>query len=119
MLASLMAPILKVSGLFKFFETSEGKVPCLRDVGFHIDEGEFAEVLKMYGHSDNASIKAFRKLCVVQSSRHTRTNNNTSQDENGKQTGKVSYGDFVRLWKDYFTSTNPDSPGNYLFGLMA
>ena len=45
MLAALMAPILKVSGLFKFFETSDGKVPCLRDVGFEIDEGEFVCVM--------------------------------------------------------------------------
>ena len=42
----------------------------------YIDEGEFAEVLKMYGHSDNASIKAFRKLCVVRPLLHLPINAN-------------------------------------------
>jgi putative ABC transport system ATP-binding protein len=40
-----MPPLIQVEGLFKFFETSEGKTPVLRDVGFHVDEGEFVCVM--------------------------------------------------------------------------
>lgn len=40
-----MTAILEVANLYKFFETSDGKVPCLRDVSFTIDEGEFVCVM--------------------------------------------------------------------------
>ena len=40
-----MAPLIQVHGLFKFFETSDGKTPVLRDVGFEVEEGEFVCVM--------------------------------------------------------------------------
>jgi len=40
-----MAAILEVRGLYKFFETSEGRVPCLRDVSFDVEEGHFVCVM--------------------------------------------------------------------------
>jgi len=40
-----MSAILKVENLYKFFETSDGKVPCLRDVSFSVEPGEFVCVM--------------------------------------------------------------------------
>lgn len=34
----------------------------------------------------------------------------------GKQTDKVDYGVFVRLWNEFFTSGDAKAPGNALFG---
>jgi putative ABC transport system ATP-binding protein len=40
-----MAPLIQVEDLFKFFATSGGKTPVLRDVNVHVDEGEFVCVM--------------------------------------------------------------------------
>jgi putative ABC transport system ATP-binding protein len=40
-----MPPIIQVSDLFKFFQTSEGKLPVLQDVSFEVGEGEFVCVM--------------------------------------------------------------------------
>jgi putative ABC transport system ATP-binding protein len=40
-----MPPLIQVEGLFKFFQTSDGKIPVLRDVSFQVDPGEFVCVM--------------------------------------------------------------------------
>ena len=41
----MTTPLVKVEGLFKFFESSEGKLPVLRDVSFEVQEGEFVCIM--------------------------------------------------------------------------
>jgi ABC-type lipoprotein export system ATPase subunit len=40
-----MPPIVRVHDLFKFFEAPDGSAPVLRDLSFHVDEGEFVIVM--------------------------------------------------------------------------
>ena len=40
-----MPPIIQISALFKFFQTSEGRLPVLQDVSFDVAEGEFVCVM--------------------------------------------------------------------------
>ncbi len=40
-----MPPLIQVENLFKFFPTSEGQTPVLRDVSFRVEEGEFVCVM--------------------------------------------------------------------------
>lgn len=67
----------------------------------YIDVDEYSEVMKIYGMSAEDSKKAFTKFAV---------------DGKGKEIEKVDYGQFVRMWYDYFGSENRDKPGNFLFG---
>jgi len=66
-----------------------------------IDVKEYKEVMKIYGMSDADCQKAFDKFAV---------------DDNGKKTDSVDYGQFVKLWNDYFCSPDKNKPGSYLFG---
>jgi len=66
-----------------------------------IDVKEYKEVMKIYGMSDADCQKAFDKFAV---------------DENGKKTDSVDYGQFVKLWNDYFCSPDKNKPGSSLFG---
>jgi len=67
----------------------------------YIDEAEYVEVMKLYDIAETASSRAFQKFAV---------------DKNGKKLDKVSYGDFVRLWNEFFTSADQNAPGSHLFG---
>lgn len=66
-----------------------------------IDADEYAEVMKIYGLTPDDSKKAFAKFAV---------------NNKGEALDKIDYGQFVRLWYDYFGSENRDKPGNFLFG---
>jgi len=41
----MSAPLIQVAGLFKFFQSSGGRLPVLRDVSFAVEEGEFVCVM--------------------------------------------------------------------------
>ena len=41
----MTAPLIRVEGLFKFFQSSEGKLPVLKDVSFEVQEGEFVCIM--------------------------------------------------------------------------
>jgi hypothetical protein len=66
-----------------------------------VDADEYATVMKIYGVSDAKSRKAFAKFAV---------------DSKGKKLELVDYGQFVRLWYDYFGSPDKTKPGSFLFG---
>jgi len=40
-----MGTLVRVRDLFKFYDTSEGHTPVLRQVSFHVEEGEFACIM--------------------------------------------------------------------------
>mgnify|MGYP001579257825 FL=1 len=40
-----MSAILRVSGLYKFFDARDGATPVLRDVSFDVEAGEFVCVM--------------------------------------------------------------------------
>jgi Ca2+-binding EF-hand superfamily protein len=65
-----------------------------------IDEAEYVEVMAIYGMKPADSKAAFAKFAVSE----------------GKKVDKVNYGQFVRLWYDFFGSTDKSKAGNYLFG---
>jgi len=66
-----------------------------------IDVKEYKSVMSIYGMSESDAVKAFEKFSV---------------DEHGKKTDSIDYGCFVKLWNDYFCSTDKNKPGSYLFG---
>jgi len=66
-----------------------------------IDVDEYTTVMKIYGMTPSDAKTAFKKFAV---------------DANGKPLTMVDYGQFVKLWNEYFTSTDKKKPGNYLFG---
>jgi len=66
-----------------------------------IDKDEYVQVMAMYGVDKKHATIAFEKFAI---------------DEAGKKIDKVNYGQFVKLWNDYFTSPDIKKPGSYLFG---
>jgi len=66
-----------------------------------IDIKEYKEVMQLYGMSESDGAKAFDLF---------------AKDENGKKLESVDYGQFVRLWNEYFSSPDKSKPGSYLFG---
>lgn len=66
-----------------------------------IDIKEYKEVMQIYGMSPSDAEKAFEQF---------------AKDENGKKLDSVDYGQFVRLWNEYFASKDKSKPGSYLFG---
>jgi len=66
-----------------------------------IDKEEYVTIMKMYGLDNKHATAAFEKFAV---------------DENKKKIEKVDYGRFVKLWNEYFMSTDKTKPGSSLFG---
>jgi hypothetical protein len=66
-----------------------------------IDVNEYAQVMKLYGLDEKSSKAAFAKFAL---------------DGHGKPVDKVDYGMFVKLWNEYFCSTDLKKPGSFLFG---
>jgi len=66
-----------------------------------IDREEYSSVMTVYGMTKADAEKAFDKFAV---------------DEKGKKLEKVDYGQFVKLWNEFFTSKDKNAPGSYLFG---
>lgn len=66
----------------------------------YIDKQEYTEVMKIYGMSKSDAEKAFSELAY----------------EDNKKIDKVDWGQFMKLWNEYFTSTDKKSHGNSLFG---
>ncbi|XP_051159429.1 calexcitin-2 [Leptopilina boulardi] len=60
-----------------------------------IDESEFCVVCRNHGVTDSEAREAFKKLQVG---------------------SEVNREKFLILWKDYFTSDDPNTPGNFIFG---
>jgi len=69
-----------------------------------IDESEYASMMKMFNMPEANSKAAFKKFAV-----HHRT---------GAPVEKIDYSMYVKRWGEYFTSTDANAPGNYLFGLL-
>uniref|UniRef100_A0A915HWG3 EF-hand domain-containing protein n=1 Tax=Romanomermis culicivorax TaxID=13658 RepID=A0A915HWG3_ROMCU len=67
-----------------------------------VDELEYVEAMKMYGFGEESSVKAFKKFAL---------------DDKGKSIRAIDYGQFVKLWAEYFCSKDKNSPGSYLFGI--
>lgn len=61
-----------------------------------IDKNEFVSVHSSFGQSQEEAGKAFDKVA------------------NGKSS--LSYDDFQKLWAEFFSSEDPDAPGNFIFG---
>lgn len=61
-----------------------------------IDSDEFVSVLVSFGLDKQESIDSFQKIA--------------------KGKDKITFPEFEVLWKEYFTSENPDDAGNYIFG---
>jgi hypothetical protein len=70
---------------------------CDRDGDGRVDAGEFAGFHKAFGTSAENSRISFEKL-----------------DRDGD--GSLSVEELLTAWKEYYTSTDPDAPGNWLFG---
>lgn len=70
----------------------------------YIDVDEYVEVMGIYGMKPDESKAAFKKFAVEK------------VDGKDKAIEKVNYGQFVRLWYDYFGSKDKTRPGNWLFG---
>jgi len=68
-----------------------------------IDAHEYASVMKIYGVSEADSKKAFDKFAI--------------DAKTGKKVDKIDYGQFVKLWYDYFGSPDKTKAGSYLFGI--
>jgi len=66
-----------------------------------IDKDEYHTVMNLYGVSKSDADKSFEKFAV---------------DEKGKKVEKINYGQFVKLWNEFFTSKDKNAPGNHLFG---
>lgn len=66
----------------------------------YIDKAEYSEVMKLYEMTKADAERAFDAFAF----------------EEGKKTDKVDYGLFVKLWNEYWTSTDKKSPGSSLFG---
>ncbi|XP_058804134.1 calexcitin-2 [Phymastichus coffea] len=60
-----------------------------------IDETEFSQVCISYGVNETESREAFKKLQVG---------------------SEVTRDKFEKLWQEFFTSDDPSTPGNYIFG---
>jgi len=58
--------------------------------------------MKLYGLTEAESKKAFESFAV--------------DPKTGKKVDKIDYGQFVKLWYDYFGSADKKKPGSYLFG---
>jgi len=63
----------------------------------YIDEREYLDMFKAYGLYTSTSKKAFDQL-----------------DLNGD--GRISGGELVKAFEDFFQSSDPDQPGNWIFG---
>uniref|UniRef100_A0A914WYC8 EF-hand domain-containing protein n=1 Tax=Plectus sambesii TaxID=2011161 RepID=A0A914WYC8_9BILA len=66
-----------------------------------IDKTEFTEVMQIFGMSEADAAISFDKIAV---------------DDKGEAIEKIDYGQFADLWRDYFSSTDPNRPGSWLFG---
>ncbi|MBB4984812.1 MULTISPECIES: EF-hand domain-containing protein [Streptomyces] len=70
---------------------------CDQDDDGSVDAPEFANFQKAFGTSEENSRIAFSKL-----------------DRDGD--GSLSVDELLVAWKEYYTSPDPDAPGNWLFG---
>lgn len=61
-----------------------------------IDAGEFSTIFATFGLSKEEAVQAFNKL--------------------SKGKSNVTWGEFQELWKEYFTSDDPNAAGNFIFG---
>lgn len=61
-----------------------------------IDAGEFSTIYASFGLNKEEAVKAFNKL------------------SNGKS--NITWGEFQELWKEYFTSDDPNARGTFIFG---
>lgn len=61
-----------------------------------IDSSEFASVYVSFGLNKDEAVAAFQKM------------------SNGKPS--VSWNEFQDLWREYFTTEDPNAPGNFIFG---
>ncbi|WP_420316188.1 EF-hand domain-containing protein [Ekhidna sp.] len=68
-----------------------------QDMDGHIDEKEYLDMFKAYGLYVSVSKKAFDLL-----------------DFNGD--GRISGGELVKAFEDFFLSSEVDAPGNWIFG---
>uniref|UniRef100_A0A914WT93 EF-hand domain-containing protein n=1 Tax=Plectus sambesii TaxID=2011161 RepID=A0A914WT93_9BILA len=66
-----------------------------------IDNEEYRDVMQIYGMSLQDADKAFKMFAV---------------NEKGRRIELIDYGQFVKTWNEYFTSTDERAPGNFLFG---
>lgn len=64
-----------------------------------IDKNEFVSVHSSFGLAEEESGKAFDKLA------------------NGKSS--LSFEDFQKLWAEFFSSEDPNAPGNFIFGNLS
>ncbi|NP_001037080.1 juvenile hormone diol kinase [Bombyx mori] len=63
-----------------------------------VDVNEYVTVHESFGLNKEESTEAFKKLA--------------------KGKDSISWADFQELWKEYFSSDDPDVPGNYIFGRL-
>ena len=68
-----------------------------QDMDGHIDEQEYIDMFKAYGLYMSVAKKAFDKL-----------------DLNGD--GRISGGELVKAFEDFFMSSDKKAPGNWIFG---
>ncbi|XP_034834414.1 sarcoplasmic calcium-binding proteins II, V, VI, and VII-like [Maniola hyperantus] len=61
-----------------------------------IDGEEFSSVYASFGLSKDDALAAFRNM--------------------SKGKANVSWSEFQELWKEYFTTEDPNAPGNFIFG---
>jgi len=67
----------------------------------YIDVHEYVDVMKIYKIEKDDATTAFTRFAV---------------DAQGKKQEKIDYGDFLRLWNEYFMGKDEWIPGNYIFG---
>ncbi|XP_076644755.1 sarcoplasmic calcium-binding protein 2 [Halictus rubicundus] len=72
--------------MFQLFDVSGDK---------SIDENEFCNVCRYHGIAEPEAREAFKKLGVGQ---------------------EITWEKFTNLWKQYFSSDEPTTPGNFIFG---
>lgn len=64
-----------------------------------IDANEFSTIYASFGVNKQEAVQAFNKLSKGKSS--------------------VNWSEFQELWKEYFTSEDPNAPGNFIFGKIS
>jgi len=77
--------------MFFLMDTSGDKI---------VDDTEYATVLQLYGVSKAQALDSFKKL---------------EMGEKGKKI-EINWAEFIRLWNEYFTSTDAKKAGSHLFG---
>lgn len=70
---------------------------CDRDNNGRVTQKEFAAFHKAFGMSPEKSTEAFERL---------------DRDHDGH----LSVDELLQAWQEYYTSTDPEAPGNWLFG---